>query len=430
MISAPEAERAVLGSMLIEREAIASCVDLIQPEHFNEAQNVAVVRCIYDLFKANRPLDIVAVIEAGKASGLEFPSLGAYLGQCIESVTSAAHAGHHARTVLDRSYKRKIIDAAGRLAGSAMAEDGVNERLAEIQKLVLEADAIFTSKLDSYNSGFDTFLEDVGAQSKREVYRTGIRQLDILWKGIASSEICTIAAGPGVGKSTLALNLLHNFGAQNIPCAYFGTEMKSLETKMRHVSIASGVPSFKFRIGALSLEDRRLAYEAISGTIGKMPISISNEDRPSIAKIDAVIAEGKFKVVMIDSLMFCDLPKAENMRLRVQQFMVDLNALKHRRNVAIFLIVHLGRQAYGNTEAKPSLADLMESNSLERVSDKILLLWKPQAKQLPNGDRVIEVINAKDRQNPDGQCFDLIVDRRTMKITERTDEAIPHQLPL
>lgn len=420
-IAAPEAERAVIGSFLVEKEAISSCIDLIQPEHFNEAPNVAIVRCIYDLFKSNRPADVVSVVEAGKASGLEFPSLAAYLAQCLDSVTTASHVTYHARTVLDRSYKRKIMSAAGKLADAARQEDGVNESLAAIQKLALEADAIHAPPVYTYKNGLHDFLESVGTRSKRSLFRTGYPSLDASWHGVSEGEIITIGAATNVGKSMFCLNLLHNMAGRGIKCLYAGTEMSSFETTSRHVSLASGVSAYKLRIGRLDLEDHNKIHAAISDKLYAMNVSMLDHASPSLNDLNSSIINTDSKIIFVDYLGRLNLAKAENYRLRIHETMIGLKTMARARNVVIFLAAQLGRQSYGQGSPKPTLADFSECKSIEAESDKAILIWADPAKQTGAGT-VLSFINAKNRQGKKGQEFDMTLDGNTLAIKEKSLE--------
>jgi replicative DNA helicase len=418
MISAPEAEKAVLGSWLIEKEAISACIDILAPEAFAEQQNAAIARIILNLYRQGKAVDLVSVEEASKEAGIAFPGIRAYLADLVHATPTAAHASHHAKKVLDCFYTRQLIAAAKAVADKAETETLDEPAVKALSELVMRKEAIYTEPVDTCANGFYGFLDDVITKSKTELYKTGIPTLDAMWKGIGGGEICILGAGPGVGKSTIAANFLINFGKAGIPTLYYGTEETPHQTKSRLVSMVSGVEPWRFRIGVLDMEHRRKAYEAISDKIHKYTIAISRQKHPSLSDIDTSLASGGYKVLILDSLMFVNFAKGENMRLRVQQFMVDLNAVAQKRNVAVFLVCHLGRQTYGATEVRPTRADLPESNALERVAHKILLVWRPSAKQPTNGDRVLEVINEKDRFNPDGQVFDLMIDSKTRAIKE------------
>jgi replicative DNA helicase len=424
MISAPSAEKAVLGSWLIEKEAISACIDILAPEAFAEQQNAAIARIILELYRQGKAVDMVTVGQAAQEAGISFPGFGTYLADLAHSCTTAAHASHYAKKVLDCFYTRQLIAAAKAVTDKAETETLDEPAVKALSELVMRKEAIYSEPVDTCANGFYGFLDDVLTKSKTEIYKTGIPQLDVMWKGIGGGEICILGAGPGVGKSTIAANFLLNFGKAGIPTLYYGTEETPHQTKARLVSMVSGVEPWRFRIGVLDMEHRRRAHEAIADKIHKYTISISRQKHPSLADIDNSLASGGYKILVLDSLMFVNFAKGENMRLRVQQFMVDLNSVAQKRNVAVFLVCHLGRQTYGAQEVRPTRADLPESNALERVAHKILLVWRPSAKQPANGDRVLEVINEKDRFNPDGQTFDVLIDSKTRAIKEAVDAAV------
>lgn len=420
-LSAPEAERAVIGSMLIEKEAISAVIDLIQPEHFAEAQNAAIVRAIYGLFKENRPADIVSVVEAGKAAGLEFPSLGAYLAESVDRVTTAGHVTHHARTVLDRYYKRATIQAATQLVTDLYSEEKTDASLKALQEVLLKKEAVYAPAAFTYANGLFDIIEAVGAKSKKTLYRTGYNSLDGAWHGVGEGEVITIGAATNVGKSMLCLNLMHNMASRGVKCLYVGTEMSSLETTTRHLSIASGVSAYKLRIGQINLEDHGKIHSAISDKLYKMNVTMIDNPSPSVSEINSAIINSGCKVVFVDYLGRLGMVKAENYRLRVHETMIALKTMARTRNVVVFLAAQLGRTVYGQGSPKPTLADLSESKSIEAESDKVLLGWIDPAKQTGTGT-VLSFINAKNRQGKRGTEWDMTLDANTLAIRENTGE--------
>ena len=417
MISAPDAERAVLGSFLIEKEAISACIDLISPEHFYEAQNAAICRTIYRLFKEGRSVDVVEVVEASKVEAISLPSIGTYLGECINSVTSASHASHHAKTVLDRYYTRCILAGADKVS-----KDPTQENLSAVQALVLRREAIYAPPVYTYTNGLIDFVERMAVKSSKQLYRTGFPSLDAATYGMGSGEIITIGAATNVGKSIFCLNLMNNIAGRGVKCLYFGSEMDSHEITQRHISIVSGVAAFKMRIGRLDLQDEAKVLDSIREKLYEMPVSIYDHPSPSLADINSAIISTGAKVVFIDYLGRCSLPKAENHRLRIQEFMVSLKSLARKRDVVIFLAAQLGRQAYGQIDSAPTLADLSESKAIEQESDKVLLLWAPKQKNSAGlMDETIEVIVAKNRQGKKNTTFDLIRDSKTLALRETND---------
>ena len=420
-ISAPEAEKAVIGSFLIEKEAITACIDLVKPDQFYEAQNIAICRIVYELYKANRPVDAVAVIEAWKGQAIEFPELPSYLSKCFESVTSAGHASYHAKTILDRYYKRETIKAAEALALSVHSDQGLNEALTKIHELAMQKEAIHAPPVYTYANGLFDFIDKISVKSGKTLYRTGYPSLDASWYGVAEGEIITIGAATNVGKSMLCLNLMHNIASRGVKCLYAGTEMSSFETTSRHVSIASGVAAHKLRIGRLDLEDHSKIHAAISDKLYKMSVTMIDNPSPSLSDINSAIVSSGAKVVFVDYLGRLRLPNAENYRLRVHEAMIGLKTMARTRNVVIFLAAQLGRQAYGQSSPKPTLADLSESKSIEAESDKVLLVWSDPAKQ-GKTNSVLSFINAKNRAGKRGHEFDMTLDSNTLTIREENNE--------
>lgn len=421
-LAAPEAERAVIGSMLIEKEAIAAVIDLIQPEHFYEQHNQAICRAIYDLFRANRPADVVAVIEAGKAQALAFPELPAYLSECINGVASAEHASHHARTILDRYYKRATIQAATKLVADLYSEEKTDESLKVLHDVLLKKDAVYAPAAFTYANGLFDIIDAVGAKSKRTLYRTGYNSLDGVWHGVAKGEVVTIGAATNVGKSMLCLNLMHNIASRGAKCLYVGSEMSSLETTTRHLSIASGVSAYKLRIGQINLEDHGKIHSAISDKLYRMNVTMTDNPSPSVSDINSAIINSGAEIVFVDYLSRLGMVKAENYRLRVHETMIAIKTMARVRNVVVFLAAQLGRQAYGSNSPKPTLADFSECKSIEAESDKALLVWVDPAKQTGTGT-VLSFINAKNRAGKKGQEFDMTLDGNTLEIKENNLEA-------
>jgi replicative DNA helicase len=415
MISATESEKVVIGSFLIEKDAISSCIDLIQPEHFYDQANSAICRTVYSLFKEGRPVDVVSVIEAGKKDLISFPGLSAYLLECLNSVTTASHASYHAKTILDAFYAKQIMIAAKKLA---QEQDADNLRL--VQELVLKRDSIHAPPVFTYANGLFDFIDQIGSKSSKQLYRTGYTSLDSYWHGVGEGEIITIGAATNVGKSLLCLNLLNNMAGRGIKCLYAGTEMSSLETTTRHISIASGVSAYKLRIGRIDMIDQGKIRDAISDRLYNMNVTMMDHPSPSLSDISSAILNSGAKVVFLDYLGRLNLVKAENYRLRIHETMIGLKTMARKHNIVIFLAAQLGRQVYAQGTPKPTLADLSESKSIEAESDKVLLAWVDPSKQI-EGKTVLSFINAKNRQGKRGQEYDMTLDSNTLAIREITE---------
>lgn len=424
MISAPAAEKAVLGSWLIEKEAIQSCIDIIGPEHFFEQQNAAVARILIALYKEGKAVDILSASQAIKQAGLAEDGMLAYLSDLCHSVTTAAHANHHAKAVLDCFYTRQIITAATKLVSDAYSETLTDAGVKEISEMVMRKEAVYAPALISYKNGLHDLIDRIGKKSSTSVYRTGIKALDSAWYGMSAGEVIVLGGAPGAGKSKLALKILSNLVQRKVPCLLFGTELDAYQTALRHLSMLSGVETWKLRIARADAFEWAKASQTVSNVMSEMPLHISPLKSPNLSQIDQGIVASGAKVVVIDSVFFCTYPKGNSIRERMEDFCRGLQEITKRREVVSILVAHLGRQAYSEhaQNRAPVLSDFGESKGLEITADKAALLWTPQAKQM-GSKRIVEVILAKDRANNDRRgghlkSFDLECDENTPDMRE------------
>lgn len=424
MISAPSAEKAVLGSWLIEKEAISSCIDIIGPEAFYEAQNQSIARIILDLYRKGAAVDLVSVEQAAKEAGLSYNGLRTYLADCAHSCTTAAHAPHHSKKVLDCFYTRQLISQARNLVDRAESETLTEAEVKGISELVMRKEAVYAPALISYKNGLHDLIDRIGKKSATSVYRTGIKSLDAAWFGMSAGEVIVLGGAPGAGKSKLALKILSNLVQRKVPCLLFGTELDAYQTALRHLSMLSGVETWKLRIARADAFEWAKASQTVSNVMSEMPLHISPIKAPNLSQIDQAIVASGAKVVVIDSVFFCTYPKGNSIRERMEDFCRGLQEITKRREVVSILVAHLGRQAYNeNAQSRPPvLSDFGESKGLEITADKAALLWTPQAKQT-GSKRIVEVILAKDRANNDRRgghlkSFDLECDENTPDMKE------------
>lgn len=422
MISAPSAEKAVLGSWLIEKEAISSCVDIIGHEAFSDQFHSLVAMAILELYREGKAADIVSV--NGKLEGAGVHGMLPKLADICDSVTTAAHASHHAKTVQDKFLLRQIIAQAKTLASKAEQDALTEAEVKALSETVMRKEAVYAPAAFTYKNSLVDFLDRMDSRSKKQLYRTGIKVLDAAYYGVGTGEIVTVALATNVGKSVTCLNIMHNMAERGISCGYIGTEMSSDETTQRHLSIVSGVEAFKLRIGKIELDDHRRIHDALADKMSKMPVSIMDHPNPSLADINSFIIANGCKVIFIDYLERCEMPKAEAYRLKIKEFMAGLKTLARRRNVCVFLASQLGRNTYSANATKPTLADLSESKAIEQESDKVLLGYLDPNKQTGGINTTLSFIIGKNRQGKKGQEFDLILDGKTLQLKEIPGEIV------
>jgi replicative DNA helicase len=418
MISAPEAEKAVLGSWLIEKEAISACIDILAPEAFAEQQNAAIARIILDLYRQGKAVDMVTVGQAAQEAGISFPGFGTYLADLAHSCTTAAHASHYAKKVLDCFYTRQLIAAAKAVADKAETETLDEPAVKALSELVMRKEAVYAPAAFTYSNGLVDFRHRMDVKSKKELFRTGFQSLDSAWYGAGTGEVITIALATNVGKSVTMLNIANKMLSRNVRCGYAGSEMDADEVVQRHLAMVSHVPAYKLRLGKLELGDIQKLNDALSGKMASMPMAILDHPEPSIADLNNFAMSTNCEVLFVDYLGRCKYPKASEERLAIGEFMKSFKTMTRRRNITSFIAAQLSRRTYDGRNLKPTLADLSETKKIEEESDKVLLGYVDPMKQKGDGDTVISFINAKNRQGKKGQEFDLILDGKTLVLKE------------
>lgn len=364
------------------------------------------------------PVDILSVHVEAKGGA----DMRSYLGECLDVLPNAAHAQYYAKLVADAYRDREIIAHATRLVNTMAGGMGDYQAiLGKISAEVMAKEALESPATFDYSKDLVTITEALEAQKERETIDTGFRKIDGAWRGAMAGEINTWGAATNVGKSVTLLNIAHNAARTGRRVLYVGTEMTAVEAVSRHLSMVSGVPAWKLRVRKkLEKHEVEKAVEALGGTMQGLPIHILDHPEPNLAQIEAAIVASKAEVVLLDYLERFTLPRAENLRLQIKEFMRRLKTLARRRNVLIHLAAQLGRTTYGAEERAPTLADLSESNAIEKESDRVVLLWRPKAKQ--TGRTIIEAIGAKNRHGKRGSICNLILDDQTLKLYDGEEE--------
>lgn len=418
------AEKAVIGSCLVEGDAIGAARQFVAPMQFSELRNGQLFAAAVALHDGGKAVDIVTLPDEMRRSGTWDGSGGKeYLGECLNAVATAAHAGHYARIVARHFYEREIAKAA-----RALADNQESKHLEEIAALVMARTELDSPETFNYATSLYDALEEIMTPSKEPVYKFHLRPLDAITDGMKKGEVATIGAATNQGKSLLLLNLMDLQAQSGVKCLFVGSEMTARETFARHLSMRSGIPAYKIRLRNLSAQDRSRAHDAIADHLYKFPIEILDDPSPTLERIESTIARTKPDAVFVDYLQRMSLPQAKDLRLSVNEFMRRLKGIARKRNVMVILASQLNRTTYAkDNDSAPTLADLSESSAIEKESDRVFLMWRPKMLQ-PSSDggvkkAVVEIIKAKDRHGPNGLRAHLELDGNSLMFQEIKNEA-------
>ena len=402
------AEQSVLGGMLLSKDAIADVVEIIKERDFYRPAHELIYDAILDLYGRGDPADPVTVVaELTKRGDIARAGGAPYLHTLISSVPTAANAGYYARIVRDRAILRRLVEAGTKIVQLGYSEEGdvddaVDSAQAEVYQVTesrMSEDYIQLSQL--LPAALDE-IEAISAGVTREGVMTGFKDLDALTNGFHAGNMVVLAARPGVGKSTLGLDIARHASIKNGDTSViFSLEMSRSEITMRMLSAEARVGLNNIRSGSLSDEEwGRLAKRM--GEISEAPLFIDDSANLSLMEIRAKARRLKqrhnLKLIVIDYLqLMTSGKKVENRQQEVSEFSRNLKLLAKELNVPIIAISHLNRSPEQRSDKKPMLSDLRESGSIEQDADVVILLHRDEMYDSQSRSGEADLIVAKHR---------------------------------
>ena len=410
-----EAEQGVLGAMLLSPNTITDIIEELIPDDFYRPAHQLIYRAILDLFSDNKDVD--PVIVAGRLDrnhDLERVGGAPYLHTLISSVPTAANARSYAEIVAEKAVLRRLVDAGTRVVqlgyeGTEGAEVDVvvdmaqQEVFAIAQRNVTEDYAILADILQPTMDELDE-LSTHGGLARG--IPTGFIDLDNLTNGLHGGQMIIVAARPGVGKSTLALDFMRSCSIKhNKASVIFSLEMSKSEIVMRLLSAETEIRLSDMRAGRMSDEAwAKLANRV--GQISEAPLFIDDSANLTMMEIRSKARRLKQKhdlqMIVVDYLQLMSSGKrVESRQQEVSEFSRQLKLLAKELDVPLVAISQLNRGPESRTDKRPQLADLRESGSLEQDADMVMLLYRPDS-QDKDDERAGEadIILAKHRGGP------------------------------
>ena len=410
-----EAEQGVLGAMLLSPNTITDIIEELIPDDFYRPAHQLIYRAILDLFSDNKDVD--PVIVAGRLDrnhDLERVGGAPYLHTLISSVPTAANARYYAEIVAEKAVLRRLGDAGTRVVqlgyeGTEGAEVDVvvdmaqQEVFAIAQRNVTEDYAILADILQPTMDELDE-LSTHGGLARG--IPTGFIDLDNLTNGLHGGQMIIVAARPGVGKSTLALDFMRSCSIKhNKASVIFSLEMSKSEIVMRLLSAETEIRLSDMRAGRMSDEAwAKLANRV--GQISEAPLFIDDSANLTMMEIRSKARRLKQKhdlqMIVVDYLQLMSSGKrVESRQQEVSEFSRQLKLLAKELDVPLVAISQLNRGPESRTDKRPQLADLRESGSLEQDADMVMLLYRPDS-QDKDDERAGEadIILAKHRGGP------------------------------
>jgi replicative DNA helicase len=409
-----DAERSVLGGMMISKDAIADVVEQLRGTDFYRPAHEVVYDAILDLYGRGEPADAITVADELTKRG-EIGRIGGapYLHTLISSVPTAANAGYYARIVRERSILRKLVEAGTRIVQLGYGTDGgdvdelVNNAQAEVYAVTERRSSEDYLPLGEIIGGTVDEIEAAGHRGEGMIgVPTGFSDLDRLTNGLHPGQMIVLAARPAIGKSTLGIDIARSAAIKhNMTAVVFSLEMSRNEITMRLLSAEARVHLQKMRTGQMG-EDDWAKVAATMGKISEAPFFIDDSPNMSLMEIRAKCRRLKqrhdLKLVVIDYLQLMSSGKrVESRQQEVSEFSRALKLLAKELEVPVIAISQLNRGPEQRTDKKPQMSDLRESGSIEQDADMVILLHREDAyeKESPRAGEA-DLIVAKHRNGP------------------------------
>jgi replicative DNA helicase len=414
-----EAEEAVLGSILINPDALLEVLPFLSPTDFFIVRNGWVYEAIVTLHERRDPLDYLTVTNELELSGrLTEVGGAAYILSLVNKTPSSLNVEGYGRIVERMSLRRRLLDAAGEVARAAHSEEtDINEvvnraeqAIFEVTEQRLQRDLVPVSEVIS--DYFDHITDLMRRQEVVMGVPTGFVDLDSMLGGMQRSDLLIIAARPGMGKSSMLNSIMLNAARHQQRVALFSLEMSNEQLVQRFISSETRIPSHRLREGTLDERDMAEFVKAAEH-ISSMPIYL--DDTPALStqelrsKARRLFLEYGLDLIMVDYLQLMTTPfRSDNRVQEISYISRSLKQLARELNVPLVAAAQLSRAVEQRNDKRPMLSDLRESGSIEQDSDVVIFIYRDAYynKETPDGDRT-EVHIAKHRNGPTGQV-DLV----------------------
>jgi replicative DNA helicase len=410
-----EAEQSVLGSMLLDKNAVIDVAEFLIGEHFYDARHQAIYESILELFEEGSPIDLVTVADRLK-NKKELKKIGGrtYLTDLVSMVPTAAHAEEYGMIVKNNALRRSLISAASDITSISydetvevkdvvdkseqmlfsIAQQGVRSKFVHIKDLLKNA----FDRAELASKGDNTSL---GVAS-------GLKDLDALLGGFQKSDMIILAARPSVGKTSLALDFIR-FAAvtEKKKVVFFSLEMSSAQLIDRMLGTQAGIPFWEIRTGQLN-DEKYSRYGEAMGVLSEADIYIDDTPGQNITEIRTkarrLAMEKGVDIIFIDYLQLIVGHSKENRVQEVAEISRGLKNIARELQVPVIALSQLSRAIEQRGTRNPQLSDLRESGSIEQDADIVMFIDREDSYN-PDTERkgLADLIVAKHRNGPTGK---------------------------
>lgn len=417
-----EAEQSVLGSLMLDNDAIVKIADFLRPDDFYKNSHKEIFEAMLDLYEERDPIDVLSTSnKLEEKNKLEEIGGSSYVASLVNSVPSASHVAHYAKVVQKKGMLRKLISAANNIVETGYSEtkdvdellDKAEQGIFKVSQKYLKQDFVPIKSI--LESAFDRIDELHKDDSSIRGVPTGFSDIDSILAGLQKSDLLIVAARPSIGKTTFALDIARQIGIQSkVPVGVFSLEMSADQLIDRMLAAQAGIDLWRLRTGKLrskgSENDFAKLNEAM-GILSEAPIYIDDTASANIMEMRTMArrlqSEHNLGLIIIDYLQLMEGRKTsgDNRVQEISEISRALKQLARELNIPIIALSQLSRQVESRSPQIPKLSDLRESGSIEQDADVVMMLYR-EDREKPDtlNKNIVEVIVAKHRNGPLGKA--------------------------
>lgn len=413
-----DAEKSLLGSILISEDALSDSLEKLKPSDFYDERHELIFSAVSKLYERHMPVDLLTLTDQlKKDKNLTKIGGSAYIAELTNYVPTAAHADAYGELIRQASVRRRLIQAGGEITELSFSDNSpINEVLEKAEQKLFNVSSQNTKKDlvaigDILSDSFDRIEELSKNKGGLRGIPTGYIDLDNITAGLQPSDLIILAARPAMGKTTLVTNLAYNVATISQKAVlFFSLEMSKDQLTDRMLADASGVDAWKIRTGNLNGDDMNKIVEAM-GIMSEAKLMI--DDTPGVSVLEMrtkarrAARNNDIGLIIIDYLQLMQATTRSSDGNRVQEVSEisrGLKLLARELNVPVIALSQLSRSVESRRPQIPQLADLRESGSIEQDADIVMFIYR-EAYYEPETERknITDLIIAKHRNGPTGK---------------------------
>ena len=428
-----EAEKAVLGSILINPVSMNRVVDILGPDFFYAPSNRLIYEAMFNLYNQNKPLDAISISDYFLSKN-QMQDIGGseYLSDLMSDTILSSNIEYYANIIKENALKRKLITAGSSIIEETFRNPEAQESLEFAEKMIFDISQQKTSQdIEPLTNVLLETVEKIEYRCNNKGSYTGVpsgyHDLDNMTAGFQNSDFIVLAARPSMGKTAFALNIAQNIAIrQNIPVIIFSLEMSKVQLAQRVVCAEAEIDAQRVRMGDLQINE----WEKMGAKLNDLhaaPLYIDDTAGVSVSDIRAKCRRFKMKnpnlgLILIDYLQLIEDRSSNDRNQQISSISRGLKSLARELDVPIIALSQLSRKVEDRTDKRPMLSDLRESGAIEQDADVVMFIFREEYydKEHPELKNKAQIIIAKQRNGPTGS-FELIFQGSTTKFKNKVN---------